>query len=259
MSEGFKKLQSVGAQKIHDDTHIALRYVQAILHESFEGMQRVQLMGFISILEREYSIDLQDLRQRAASYFDEQEVSILEEEPSYKKELLVSSKPKTKLYIAIGAVAFIAVALLLFFALQNSQQSSSTNQNDSTIARKEVKQDATVIVSSMEQNGTNETMTNTQKEEKKESFVLLPKSKIWVGIIELPSGKKRQTITSNPFELNASKEYLITLGHGYIDFNMSGEIQKFRDPKGLKFLYRDGELRQISAEEFKEYNKGRVW
>ena len=51
MNEGFDKLKSIGAQKIHEATHIARAQIQALLHERSEDMNKSQFIGFISILE----------------------------------------------------------------------------------------------------------------------------------------------------------------------------------------------------------------
>ena len=69
MSDGLDKLKAIGAQKIHEKTHIARIHVQAILHNSFEGITKIQFLGFISILEREYSVKLDELKARGLEYF----------------------------------------------------------------------------------------------------------------------------------------------------------------------------------------------
>ena len=71
MNDNIKKLEKIGIKKIHEDTHIAVKYIQAILYESFEDTQKVQLLGFMSILEREYDIDLSELKEKAKQYFEE--------------------------------------------------------------------------------------------------------------------------------------------------------------------------------------------
>ena len=75
MSEALERLQKLGAQKIYEDTHIPIKHVQAILHESFEGFSKVQFLGFISILEKEYSLELQELHEKGAEYFVEKNIS----------------------------------------------------------------------------------------------------------------------------------------------------------------------------------------
>ena len=280
MNEGLEKLRSIGAQKIHEQTHIARRYVQALLHESFEGMQRVQLLGFISILEREYGVDLTSLRMSATEYFKIAEETMVKEEPSYKKELLVSSKNNhKKLYILFALVAVLFVVVLLYFALQSEspaakeenatltmpqsspQQSDAkhlNNENNATLLPLEEKH---VSIQKEEQNKEEQKQEHILKPEKSltHTFTIIPKKKVWVGIIDLDSDKKRQKVITEPLELNASKEYLLIFGHGYIDMEVDGNKTNFKSPKSMKFLYRKGSLREIDNAEFKEYNKGKLW
>ena len=72
MSDALLKLRDLGAQKIHDDTHILIRHIEDVLNERYENLTRVQFLGFISILEREYLIDLSSLKSAANSYYNEQ-------------------------------------------------------------------------------------------------------------------------------------------------------------------------------------------
>ena len=79
MNKGLKKLKSIGSQKIHETTHISKAHVQAILDEKFDNLHSVQLAGFVSILEREYDIDLSELKNNAILYFNENIQEDLEE------------------------------------------------------------------------------------------------------------------------------------------------------------------------------------
>ena len=260
MSEGMEKLRSIGAQKIHEQTHIAHKYVQSLLHESFDGMQKVQLMGFISILEREYDVDLSDLRHKAEEYFSQDTQIPIVEEPSYKKELLTSKVPnmiqKKYLYAGIAGVAVVLLAVWIFFAF-----SAQENQKPKK-SQMPAKQSAVVEVNATEQNSSTkqESIPQKPKEQKKEhTFRILPKTKVWVGIIDLDKQKKMQKITANPIDLNGSKLYLLTFGHGYISFDIDGKEYSYKDPKKVKFLYRDGKIQKLTNDEFRSYNKGRLW
>lgn len=110
MSEDFEKLKSIGIQKIHEATHIPRVHVQAVLDENFEDLHSVQLAGFISILEREYSLNLSKLRNKAKEYFENNK-PILKKRKS--ATLLIASKKKrsfTPVYIVLGLVIFVMFA-----------------------------------------------------------------------------------------------------------------------------------------------------
>ena len=274
MSEGLEKLRAIGAQKIHEQTHISHKYVQALLHENFDGMQKVQLLGFISILEREYEVDLTSLRHSAIEHFEMSSIQT-EEEPEYKKELLASSSSdRKKLYIA-AVLVLLVLAAAMYFSLQSKEDdkaSPSANteevkskrvvaeQNVSTEAHESKKQAVSAV--SDENNDTStlsKEQTKKQQQAERHTFVIFPRTKVWLGIIDLDSGKKRQTVTSKSVELNASKNYLLSFGHGYIDIDLDGNKTSLKDPKSVKFLYKDGELKKIDNSEFRSYNKGKLW
>jgi len=265
MSEGLEKLRSIGAQKIHEQTHIAHRYVQDILHESFEGMQRVQLMGFISILEREYDVDLTPLRESGAVYFESIEASLPKEEASYKKELLSSSRQNNrKLYVVIVLVVLVGIGLSLYLFSAKKDETVSNPMPPKAV----VQTTPTPRVSAVENNESNETVQKPKKQAvsapqqkaiEHHSLSIVPRTKVWLGIIDLDTGKKRQTVTSRAIELNATKSYLLTFGHGYIDIEVDGNKTSFKDPKAIKFLYKEGTLQKIDNTEFRRYNKGKLW
>ena len=262
MSEDLEKLRSIGAQKIHERTHIAQRYVQALLHESFEGMQKVQLLGFISILEREYGVDLTSLRESASAYFETLEGTLPKEEATYKKELLASSKDDNKKRYIVLVILLVVLGVGLFYFTSMEKKSE---EKRSTVTSTQVPHESIAVdlnesnVSQKEPKQKPAQQYVVEEKDLPKTLTILPKSKVWIGIIDLQTGKKRQKIADKPIELNASKEYLLTLGHGYIDIDIDGNKTSFKDPKSIKFLYKDGEMLQIDNKKFREYNKGKLW
>ncbi len=287
ISQDLEKLRSIGAQKIHQRTHIALKNVQAILHLSFEDIQKVQLMGFVSILEREYGVNLDEVRQSALAYYKEQEEKASsQEEPEYKKELLTSGTKGKKPLLALAAVLVLLVlAFALFFFLKDSSSGDANAQKAQISTQSTVEQNLKPDEESSEnseaiQEGSvaqeeNATLKGADDENLSKNdenlsanldetvvtptLRIIPKTKVWVGYIDLANGKKKQTVTKNELDLNGSKDYLLTFGHGFIDIDTSGKLHSFEKSKGLKFLYKDGNLEEIDAQEFKRYNKGKLW
>ena len=76
MSSGLEKLRSIGVQKIHEQTHIARHHVKALLHESFDNISRVHFLGFISILEREYGVDLSELKAKGEEFYTDETTEV---------------------------------------------------------------------------------------------------------------------------------------------------------------------------------------
>jgi len=55
--------------KVSRDTRITTEYLEALLERNCSKMKRVQALGFISILEREYNVDLSSLKKECEEYF----------------------------------------------------------------------------------------------------------------------------------------------------------------------------------------------
>ena len=280
MSEGLDKLRSIGAQKIHEDTHISLNNIHAILDENFEKAQKIQLLGFVSILEREYKVNLESLREKAKEYFEVIEESHIPKD--YLKEEKPSLPTKHKLLIAfLIVVLVIMVGNFYFISSDKSEDKVSPALIPDSISKEENNsQDQIQVVDEIEENVTEETAKKNKMvlteanttdfeidkplKQQKEKFIpqkliIIPKTKVWLGYIDLTTHKKRQTVTKNPIELNASKNYLLTFGHGYIDIKIGDKIENFKKAKSIKFVYEDGVLKEISNDEFKARNKGKLW
>ncbi len=96
-------------------TKISEENLKKLFAKEFDGFKRVQALGFIAIIEREFKADLSALRQEAKSFFDDFE-------PSEKYEAFLHtdtsySKPKKrgvwlKLFL-LAALAALAWSLFM--------------------------------------------------------------------------------------------------------------------------------------------------
>lgn len=262
MSEELTKLQGLGAQKIYEDTHIPILHVQALLHHSFDGLSRVQFLGFVSILEREYLVNLSDLKGLGVAFFDEQETSNIDE------SLFVAPAKKTKKTLYVFSF-FAIVAAILIYQFEIFSDNTPTEQIvDNTLIKtvqKTIIPPKEVLVESnttQELNTTQETNTTLiakQEPQVKKSFKIIAKSKVWLGYIDVASNKKHQNIFTGEMELDPQKEWLLLFGHSYIDMYVNTKIIKFNSRTKKRFLYKDGNITAISTQEFKKLNRGRKW
>ncbi len=261
MNEALVRLREIGAQKIYEKTHIPVGHVQAILHESYDGLNKVQFIGFISILEREYGLELNTVKLKGIAYFDEEKKEEIDE------SIFINTKPKRNhnaLYIIIAVIVFL---IFLFVFYNDSKEAVKPAIQENEIIQK-VKEKVVEEVNDTKAQESNETLAVAEtldqnisvlEEAVEKSFVIKTKTKLWVGYIELETNKKNQTIVSKEFDLDPNNDWLITLGHGYVDFEVNGKEYSYTTEKGLKFLYQDGELKPISFKEFKRLNRGYVW
>jgi len=64
-------LEENSTKTISQRTNIAEENIERLLKSDFGAIKKVKALGFISILEREYKIDLSKLREDALAYYDQ--------------------------------------------------------------------------------------------------------------------------------------------------------------------------------------------
>jgi len=264
MSDALNKLKDIGAQKIYEDTHIPVGHIQAILHESFDGLTRIQFMGFISILERDYNLDLSDVKSNAMTYFDEKTEALPIADDGI---FVVPSKTKnlTLMYIIIALFIFVTA---LYYTTDFANKTNNEHKVEEVVLQKQMnKVEETPVV--LDNNKTQQEQNSTKIEEKipavaevviaTEPIKIMPRSRVWLGYIDVQTNKKYQKTFSTELDLDPDKEWLLIFGHGYIDVMLNGEKIKFSSKNTLRLLYKDASLKKITAQEFKRINRGHKW
>ncbi len=264
---GIEKLRDIGANKIFEQTHIAKKFVEDIINGNFASMNKIQFAGFISILEREYNIDLHELREEYNDKFNKSE--------STKGEPFVISAQENEkqsanknLYIAGGLIA--AGVLLAILSLSNSSDEKKVPKEQVVEITKQSSDELdTITIQEAKVNLNHLGNTTVQALEPKEKvaiepvhlgkFEVIPRSELWVGIVDLETFKRTQKLGSVPFELPSDKSWLLVMGHGYVNFEVNGEEQKFKDENKVWFAYENGTLTKLTRSEFKEKNRGKAW
>ncbi len=269
MSEELDSLNKIGAQRIHEATHISRKHVESILNEDLEDMTKVQYLGFLSILEREFSLDLSGLKNRAVDYYKENEKGSNDKNnvkvfAPYKKE-----KNLTLVYIILAVVIFASFFFFSEFsqskapevikvdnsAIESAKYNLSTKvvpiENNSSVDDANKSQE--IKTDKIESEATSETKSETL------SFKIIPKYRVWLGYIDLETHKKQQKTFLDEFDLDADKDYILAFGHGYITFDINGEKREYKNYQDVRFSYINSELKEITLEEFKTLNKGDKW
>ena len=285
MEENLHILREIGAQQIHKDTHISKEYVQAIIHGSFDGMSSVQLNGFISILEKEYRVDLSELKREAARYFVEE----VHDSANPSKIFVTSQREKnnTQMYVWVGVIVFLAVLYYSFGYV--SSESSVEQETDNSLVENvqeivpipdtqeldvvavtqttEVKaipeeEAADVVVEAEALVATvaaEEIILEETPVQEVKTLKILPVNKIWAGYINIKTNAKRQKVFKKEFALDVEKDWLLLFGEGTVYLEVNSQKKKFSSRKIMRFKYVDGKFEKITTEEFKSLNKGSKW
>jgi hypothetical protein len=91
------------------------------------------------------------------------------------------------------------------------------------------------------------------------SFKIIPSSQLWIGYIDLSTYKKYQKLFTGELDIDPNKDWILTLGHGYVKIEIDGEVTEFNDKLNIRLLYKDSKISKISFSEFKELNRGNKW
>ncbi len=267
MKTGFELLEELGSQEIYERTHITCKTINSIIAKDFDDISTVQFNGFIKIIEREFNLDLRELK---IEYNLSQNIEV---EVEKEKEIapVIKKESHVKKYIFF---ALLFVAITLFFLLKvehasSDEESYELNNSYIELAKTNIASEKERIV--VENNissatvsseiNSNSIMSSIDSDvmQKVENFYIYPKANLWIGIIDLTTHKKQQFTTKEPIELNSSKSYLFTLGHGFVTFELDNEEFDYSEKTNTRFYYEPYKLKKINRNEFKKYNKGKSW
>lgn len=331
---GIEFLKAQGYKKISTKTFISDIELEHFLNKDFANINKTRALGFIQILEREYDVDLAELKKAYLEY----ENSHKEPEPeTIFIETPIENEKIWQKYIP-HAAAFLIIAGLAFYMFNISDDTKATTpdqlavhieenkstikkaeknlkeleENNSALLKKESISASSVVrdndldldkvvlqmmkernistdddnvsidLSSSEKNikpaEVNQSKTvkatpvavkpeikKTQKVKpvKKEitpgEFYIIPTQKAWVGIIYLDNFTKKDFLIRSKLPLDSSRDQLIVIGHRHFMIYNKTYSVKFRGKGPVRFIYRDGELMEISKKEFIRSSAGVAW
>ena len=129
-----------------------------------------------------------------------------------------------------------------------------------------VEQNVTVSPANIDQNAVKPSMAAqpTPKVEQNvtkplNEAIIMPKQKVWIGIINLENGQKVSSDTSKDVSINLDQRQLVVCGNGNIEVKIGDKVTKYNPSRPTRFLVENGEMKFISYDEFVELNKGKSW
>jgi cytoskeletal protein RodZ len=124
-----------------------------------------------------------------------------------------------------------------------------TKESNSSV--KIASEDSNLSVSDV--NKTDKNMLNTSDD------FISPKTKLWIGVIYLDNFKRKSYLGDENFTIDASRDQLITTGHGNFVLHFNAETKEFPPQKPVKLYIKDGEISVITDKKFQELNRGSIW
>lgn len=260
----FEDLQSLGTEKIHEKTHISRDKLELILTKSYGDIGQVQFMGFMSILEREFGIDLSDVRLEYMDYRQQYAPTL-----PPKQSVILQPQSNTKQKWIVAGIVLIALLLgggyFLQGILSNEPREEVMNLSSLVIdpvvlAHEENASAADESNATAESNLTAESNQATVTGETGiTGMTIRPIYAVWAGMIEMETGAKTQQVTKEPISVDTTKNWLIVLGHGHVEIETAEGKQVLKEKETVRFVYENGSLKQLSRAEFMERNGGKNW
>jgi hypothetical protein len=264
--KNFDALVALGVNSIHEHTHISRAKLELLFNKSFSELNRVQFMGFLSILEREYSVDLSSLRDEYESYLQTNPNQV-----HLVNSAILQAPSNHRIKWVIGGVLLIIV-LIGFVVLTQNRLSSlpkeevivlNTSEVNLTEPALLVDQNSSMDTNTTETNSTTRAEENSTKTAAAQNFgnitSIEPLSKVWVGIMDLGSGVKTQKLTEGTIEIDTTKNWLFIFGHGRLKLIGNDSNTTLKERNTAWFSYENGSLYQLTSEQFNLKNKGSKW
>lgn len=303
MDKDIKVLEKIGLQEVSKKTHIEVKQLQYILNNEYEKLNKINTLGFVKILSREYKVDFSEWLEGFADYWADHKS---DEDMSKEKIFIRAKSDRTPKRLAVIFLLIVLIATLFGLAsifkidmnyaalfdtlktqaLTQSNGFQSTPVVNETASSLGVKVEERVIETNSTNSSveavlvnveTNETIVGFEKNDTNTSAlmavatkslpkeiahnraVIAPKRKIWIGIISLDNGMRKESSNDTNVSIDLSKRQLIKTGNGYFTLMYDGNSEDFTEQGSTRFLAEEGKLKKISEEVFMQLNKGKSW
>ncbi|MGH1601471.1 phosphatidylglycerophosphate synthase [Campylobacter majalis] len=324
-------LKEVGIKEVSRKTHIGPEYLECIINKDFEKLVRINVHGYIKILQREYGLDLSEWQNEFDEFCKEYQLKDIKRTTITPKIKSYTGSPTTLsggfagwlLWLVL--IAGFAVAAYYFeahnyiekipsfFDDKNMSVNYSDNAtikelskniliNEKNISNIDIQSDFDTNVSisitiptksndnntsailqtpqiklsdeSMQDMDKNQSEKTTQKDQisvdtttsslgelvaKTSKAKILPKSNVWLGVIDLKTKAKKSLTTSKEYELDMSGEYLVICGNGNVVLHTDSGTKSFDGSRAARFIVSGGEIRLLTYDEFVSLNGGKSW
>jgi hypothetical protein len=104
-----------------------------------------------------------------------------------------------------------------------------------------------------------ESNTTLVKDVPKNSAIMIPSKRIWVGFVNLETFTRKESTSDQNITIDLTKRQIIKTGNGFFKLSYDGSVEDFTEQGSTRFLVEDGTMKKISEEKFIELNRGKNW
>lgn len=270
----LEKLKAMGAEKIREATKLDLGRIEDILEKRFEKIAPVRAKGFISMLEKEFSLDLSSWLEEYHQFQAQKNGSKEKQKPQHSQE-----QNHTWFWVACVGLLIVGGGLLYWISSQTPQSTSpqplkSLQTQEEAVeiipSQESVEQEGVVVEEEVDKIAPMQEVRKEPSEYGESIFPQIPyneenilfitaNSPLWVGIINLDT-QKRVSKTKKEFEIPLDKQLLINIARGGFSVSLDDEEKVFGGYKPIYLIHtKEGGLKEITKEEFVLLNGGVEW
>jgi len=305
-------LTKYSAKEIGKKTKISEENIELLLSEDFGSLAKAKALGFISIIEREYSIDMSEVKKSALEYYtthNHEDDSIVLNNPLAEEQ---NKRSKWVIFLLLG---LLALATWYFFTqfdkkmlnsmisfsenetkniftdnTQNSEKKETIENNITTIKtsptmqidkmndvdsktekifidtelNNTIKKQSFNIVDTAPRKVTVQTASEIQntmvREIKPNKITLKPDNRLWFGMINIDTKKRKNSIISDDFTIDVQDtSWLIATSSAPFSFVNDNETKEYNDAQKHYFKVSDQGIESLSRDEYIAQGGYRKW
>lgn len=270
----LEKLKVIGIEKIKEATNIDAGKIEDILEKRFEKIAPVRAKGFISMLEKEFALDLSSWLEEYHQFQAQNNGSKEKQKPQR-----LQGQNHTLFWVACVGLLMVGGGLLYWISSKTPQSTSpqplkSLQTQEEVVEiippQESIEQEGVVIEEEVDKIAPMQEVRKKLSEYGESIFPQIPyneenilfitaNSPLWVGIINLDT-QKRVSKTKKEFEIPLDKQLLINIARGGFSVSLDDEEKVFGGYKPIYLIHtKEGGLKEITKEEFVLLNGGVEW
>lgn len=266
-------------KEITKKTNISEKNLGYLLSLEFEKLQKIKVLGFISILEREYNANLSEFKEDALEYYaSHNRASSIAVGVPHMDERRRGGK---SLPLVLLAILAIVVASWYFFTqfdkkhlqglitfsedeiVKTSLKTETKLEDDkpATLNPAATMVSSTVVVSKTNNSDdTNETQVEDNTSVALNAIFIKPKNRLWFGLIN-PITKKRDHFSiKEPYRLEVEKDaWLIATSSAGFSLLKGEKEEKYDDAKEHYFKIDKEGIKSLNKDEYVGLGGWRQW
>lgn len=269
MSSGLEQLKRYTVEEIAAKTHIRNDVIKAIFEKRFDKIHSVKARGFVTILEREYGVDLSDWLEEYTAYIRSKTAVDINDQGGYFIAPGAEEKNLRKKVALVTVGIGVVVLAMLFFRSSDevstpsespqsvvasafeTHESNESKESNVTIVPVDV--NLAVIKTDINTSATGATAAVTDKngtglQTIPGKIVLQSSRKLWF-LIKYPDGRKEEHMIQQRYEINEVQGVVFLFGHGGVTLaTPTASITIPISPSSEMVEYKDGRFTHLAQE-----------